>query len=103
MRPSLAVLFVSVLVTSAAFAHGDAQWIMDDPKTRFCCGPSDCERAPLGAVRPIKGGWEIVSTGQRFMDGAADLHPSKDNDFWWCRPESIKPLAKCLFAPAGGA
>jgi hypothetical protein len=87
----------------AAFAHGDAQWIADDPKLSYCCGVHDCERAPIAAVRPIPGGWEIVATGQRFMEGDADLHPSRDQFFWWCRPPQMFPKAKCLMAPAGGA
>ena len=92
-----------VASASAVLAHGDAAWIMQDSRTSYCCGPSDCERAPLSAVKPINGGWLVVSTDQRFMEGSPDLHPSKDQDFWLCRPPNLGGKVKCLFVPAGGA
>lgn len=84
-------------------AHGDAQWIQSDPKLSYCCGVHDCERAPLSAVKGVNGGWYLPSTGQTFRDGEPDLHMSKDQDFWWCRPPSWNGYVKCFFAPAGGA
>lgn len=97
-----AFLVAILLLSSPALAHGDAQWIMDDPRLRYCCGIDDCERAPPGTIVSIPGGWEILATGQRFMEGDPDLHWSRDNDFWWCRPKSMFPLAKCLMRPPGG-
>jgi len=36
---------VLVGVTIAALPHGDAAWIMDNPRDRVhCCGPSACRR-----------------------------------------------------------
>lgn len=96
------MVFLLLLCTGAAWGHGDAQWIADDPKLSYCCGVHDCERVPLTAVRPIRGGWEIVSTGQVFMEGDPDLHLSRDQNFWWCRPASMAPKVKCLIRPAGG-
>jgi hypothetical protein len=87
----------------AALAHGDAAWIMADPKTSYCCGPADCERAPISAVKPINGGWYLPGTDQRFMEGEPDLHTSRDQDFWWCKPPNLGGRVKCLFAPSGGA
>jgi len=99
---SLGVCLLILFLASPALAHGDAQWIADDPKLSYCCGIHDCERVPLTAVRPIRGGWEIISTGQVFMEGDPDLHMSRDQFFWWCRPAATFPKVKCLIRPAGG-
>lgn len=98
------LLFLPVLLLMAgpAWGHGDAAWIMQDTKTSYCCGPSDCERAPLSAIRATRGGWLVIATGQVFNEGDPDLHMSKDQDFWWCRPPNLGGKVKCLFAPAGG-
>lgn len=103
-RPRLALktIILGLSLASPAWGHGDAAWIMEDGKTSYCCGPSDCERAPLSAIRATRGGWLVIATGQVFNEGDPDLHMSKDQDFWWCRPPSMGGKVKCLFAPAGG-
>jgi hypothetical protein len=97
------VLGLLIGSTMPSLAHGDAQWIAADPRTSYCCGISDCERAPLSAVKSVPGGWYIPSTGQTFLHDSSDLHVSKDNDPWWCRPPSMGGKVKCLFMPGGGA
>lgn len=92
-------LAIICLVPTLAWAHGDAQWIMDDPKTSYCCGVIDCWKEPEGAVMPAKGGYRITDTGQFFPFGHPDVHPSKDGDYWTCRPPHMGGAVKCLFVP----
>lgn len=91
----------SLILSSLLLAHGDAEWIEKSTKFSYCCGKNDCEKAPKGAVARVQGGYMIVETGQFFPYGNENLWPSKDDDFWWCRPSA--PLVKCLFEPLGNA
>lgn len=100
-----AMVLCAVLRASAVGAHGEAAWIMTDPKTAYCCGPHDCERAPVGAVKSSGNGWLVVSTGQVFHEEDPDFHWSVDQSYWWCRPNGPPwngARVKCLFAPPGG-
>lgn len=89
------------LLPGRALGHGEAGWIMANPETAYCCGPSDCERAPPGAVVMVGNAWRVVSTGQLFADDAKDMHWSRDADWWWCRPDGV--TVKCLFKPLLGS
>lgn len=101
----LIIATVSALAT-VALAHGDAAWIMREP--RFvtvngvhCCGPSDCQRAPRGAVERIGSGYRIAATGQSIPADWKALYTSIDADDWWCRDGAGR--VKCLFVPLTGA
>lgn len=97
-------ILASMLMFSSTFAlaHGDAAWIMNDPKLSYCCGVNDCERAPKGAVVWSKEGWVIVATGQVFPEFGPDTHMSIDRDFWYCSPAYMAPKKKCLMVPSSG-
>lgn len=89
--------------TGAQIAHGDAQWIANEPKFSYCCGIDDCHVAADSEVVPIKDGWYLPSTGQTFREGDPDLHVSRDHRPWWCKPPSWNGWVKCLFVPGRGA
>lgn len=80
-----------LLAATGASAHGDAAWIMADPAYvtgagSHCCGPTDCQRAPAGAVvEEGPGVWLVPATGQRFRQGEKGVYPSREGGFWWCR------------------
>lgn len=99
------MVLCATLRATAVGAHGEAAWIMTDPRTAYCCGPHDCERAPVGAVKSSGNGWLVVGTGQVFHEEDPDFHWSVDQYYWWCRPEAPPwngARVKCLFAPPGG-
>ncbi|MBM3598145.1 MAG: hypothetical protein FJX35_08015 [Alphaproteobacteria bacterium] len=91
----------------SAWAHGDAEWIMKDPKYlaqngAHCCNIHDCGVAPAGAAVPVPGGWQVIETGQVFTWGERGLYPSNDGiTLWWCRPGN-RPV-RCLFVPGQGS
>ena len=111
-----AVLFFAPIF--AAYGHGEAAWIMADPKHMdargvHCCGPADCERAPKGAVKVTKDGLFVALTGQTFPFPGEGPQPSGsydsiDEDFWWCW--AISPgqfpgqpaRLRCVFMPGPG-
>jgi hypothetical protein len=92
-------------------AHGEAQWISDNPNYVFdstykdnvhCCGPQDCSRIPLTELpKYVNGGWLIPSTGQIFAENRKGLYPSIDENWWWCRPNGHDVV--CLFKPVAGS
>lgn len=83
-----------------ARAHGDMSWIMDNPKTAYCCNEKDCRQVVGGEVERVDGGWRVLDTGQVFEDGSPHIHPSRDINLYWCRwPE---PTVRCLFVPPAG-
>lgn len=94
-----------VLMSGAALAHGDAEWIMREPgyvsnAGSHCCGPSDCERMPADVearLRQIPGGWEL--DGVTFKYGEKGMYASVDSGWWWCRIGT----PRCLFEPQRGA
>ena len=51
-------------------AHGEAQWIADDPKTRHCCGINDC-----GPVRMYDATVEEVVPGEYLVTLPPNRHP----------------------------
>lgn len=115
-----------------AEAHGDADWIMDNPDTRFCCGPNDCFRAPSSqtpgvAVERAEGGGYIVrAKGKEWFfaeigepdpkNGTVRTFFSIDTQYWLCwvpgeDPRGAGPVnpynmrnahPNCLFVPALG-
>jgi hypothetical protein len=96
------VVLLLLAVPGLALAHGDAEWIMRDSRTAYCCGVSDCAKEPAGAVLPVREGYRILDTGQLFRFGDPHLHPSQDGDYWTCRPQSMEGAVKCLFVPLMG-
>ena len=80
-----AVALLSFCRIPAALAHGDASWIMEDPKTRNCCGPDDCRRMADDEVIADRGGWTVVATGEHVVGITTKLRDSIDNHFWICR------------------
>lgn len=100
-----AVTIAVILGSAGALAHGDAEWIMREPRyvtemKTHCCGPRDCERAPKGAVVSTGSGWMIAANGQVFDFDSPALYISIDTDFWWCRREQ---RVVCLFTPGAGS
>lgn len=98
------MLKIAALSLPLLLAHADAAWIMSDRRYvtelgEHCCGPSDCERAPPGAVVATASGWRIAETGQEFDFDTKALYISKDADFWWCRRRG---KVVCLFTPGAG-
>ena len=94
----IVVLFLVALIVgaAAALAHGDAGWIMAEPRYVdrdgvYCCGPSDCRREHVAKFRETPAGIEIV-TGA----GDAGLSPTaatrfrsqcQPNDLWSSSPD----------------
>ena len=104
MRPALALL--AVLLPSLALAHGDASWIMQEPRFVMksgvhCCGPTDCGRLPRGAVILTKDGYVVLRTGQVFPREAKDRYDSIDESYWSCQRAPDAPV-HCLFTPSLG-
>ena len=75
---------------TAALAHGDAAWIMANPRYVdrdgvHCCGPSDCRREHATKFRETPAGIEIVTGAgdvvlmPRALVGQG-LYPSIDDD-----------------------
>jgi hypothetical protein len=101
-----AVLFAAVLA-STAFAHGDASWIMLNPKTRSCCGPEDCRRMAPGEVVEEGAGWTVVATSEHLEGVTTRLRDSIDGDFWICRNHGPNGPGtgelRCLLVPRAGS
>ena len=114
-----AVLFFAPILS--AYGHGEAEWIMADPKhldanSVHCCGPVDCEKAPLGAITPTKDGLYVELTGQMFPYPSEGPQPSGsywsiDQEYWWCWAvpfgssliqQGFKPSLRCVFMPSPG-
>ena len=99
----LAVLLLCKAVP--AFAHGDATWIMNNPKTRSCCGPNDCRKMDPGEVVRSGLGWTIVATGEHVEGVTSKLRESIDDHFWVCRNDGPTGPGtadlRCLFVPHG--
>lgn len=96
-------LIAALLVSLAAHAHGDAEWIMRNPAYVdnagvHCCGPTDCARAEAGEVSRVDGGWRHNPTGTYLADGERAIYYSKDADLWRCARGGV---LRCLFLPLG--
>jgi hypothetical protein len=98
--PRLALAVTLLLISSAALAHGDADWIRQGADYGWCCGPQDCERAPVGAILLEDGIYVVPSTRQSFaFRGRPEdrIFPSIDADYWWCLYPDGR--IRCLFVP----
>lgn len=83
---------------NAAGQKIDANWIMDNPLTAYCCGPEDCEPVP-GRVRYTAAGWTVRGLkGTIRMD---KTYPSIDGRPWACR-YTVDNTLRCLFLPRAG-
>lgn len=111
LYPIAALVYAAamIVVAQSTRAHGDAAWIMAEPRYvdangTHCCGPSDCHREHASKLRE-------TPEGVRFAIGAGDevlvprelvgrgLYISIDGDWWACiRGGEVK----CLFKPATG-
>lgn len=106
MKILLPIIATASVLATVALAHGDAAWIMAETRYRtvagaHCCGPSDCERAPRGAVERTGSGYRIAATGQTIPADRKALYTSIDGDDWWCRDGAGR--VKCLFVPLTGS
>jgi len=105
MRTGAILALGVVLVCRAvpASAHGDASWIMLDPKTRTCCGPDDCRRMEPGEVVASGRGWTVVATGEHVEGITTRLRDSIDDSFWICRNDGPNGPGtadlRCLLVP----
>lgn len=102
------VLFVlAAMSAGVALAHGDAGWIMAEPRYVdragvHCCGPADCRREHATKLRETPAGIEIVTGAgdvvlmPRSLVGQG-LYPSIDDDWWVCIRGEI---VRCVFKPA---
>jgi len=102
------VLFVlAAMSAGVALAHGDAGWIMAEPRYVdragvHCCGPADCRREHATKFRETPAGIEIVTGAgdvvlmPRSLVGQG-LYPSIDDDWWVCIRGEI---VRCVFKPA---
>lgn len=92
----------------AAWAHGGAEWIMNDPKTNHCCGPKDCAPLERGSVIVTQGGYMIIPRQELIPFGHKELYTSADDRFWLCVHLEEDGAAwpngptRCFFAPATG-
>jgi hypothetical protein len=90
-----------------AQAHGAAAWVMQNPETRYCCGPQDCEMLRDGQVQRLRDGYLVqIPNGEPELipDGDARIHWSIDEHYWICRfPDGRNAgHARCLFPPTLG-
>jgi hypothetical protein len=104
----VANMLLAVALAPPAFAHGDASWIMQNPKTRSCCGPDDCRRMAPGEVIEEGAGWTVVATGEHLEGVTTRLRDSIDGDFWICRyhgPDGQPGTGelRCLLVPRAGS
>lgn len=96
-----------ILTPATAFAHDDAEWIMNNPTTAHCCGPEDCEELQDGTVVQTKKGYRIILRHRTYHVpyGSPAVHPSINAKWWICVVHGDTMMEddfKCLFAPAGG-
>lgn len=101
-RLMLLVALLAVLACfgniKAARGHGSASWIMEDPRTSWCCGPNDCGPLPDGTVERVDDNtWRYKPSGQVFKRGGPSVYQSINNEFWGC---TINPPGlRCFFYP----
>lgn len=92
-----------LLLTGArAWAHGEFNWIMNDPKTAYCCSPLDC--SALTSVRQTATGWTFERNGRAYNVpfDRKDVYRSKDHHFYACFTGSGQADLRCFFHPVGG-
>ena len=107
---ALAVYAAAIMVALLdARAHGEAQWIMDNPgyvdlDGRHCCGPSDGGRSDASQFREsdegiwVKHGAGEVLMPRRTMVGHG-LYASIDDGWWLCINGG---RVRCVFKPTTG-
>jgi len=109
---ALVIAFL-VMIARPASAHGDAQWIIDNPATYYCCGPQDCTVIPASIVKPIAGGYTVFWNGKwwPFQRDGKDkfserrVWPSERASWWMCvkldrdNPGIENGDPRCLFEP----
>lgn len=99
---TVGVVAVTALPHTAQ-AHGAAAWVMQDPETRYCCGPRDCEMLPDGQVQRVGDGY-LVQVPNGELELIARIHWSVDEHYWVCRIQygGEAGHARCLFPPTMG-
>ena len=104
-----ALTILAVWQCTAALAHGDAGWIMANPRYVdrdgvHCCGPSDCRREQATKFTETPAGIEILTGAgvvvlmPRHLVGQW-LYPSIDEDWWVCIRGGV---VRCVFKPTTG-
>ncbi len=85
---------------SRAGAHGEADWIMENPQTGWCCGPKDCFWIEPDEVRVDDEFYVVDRYSIRWPIIGA--FRSIDRRFWICiyRRGTADEEVKCLFAPS---
>ena len=85
--------------------HGDADWITQNTKTKYCCGPRDCQ--VIEDVRYSPSGWIFMNPHTNIPENVPfdynHRYTSIDDQYWACfnlGPES-KPI-RCFFTPNPG-
>ena len=100
-------LLAAMAAGAAALAHGDAAWIMAEPRyvdrdRVHCCGPADCRREHATKFRETPAGIEIVTGAgdvvlmPRSLVGQG-LYTSIDDDWWVCIRGGV---VRCVFKPS---
>lgn len=92
----------ALIAAPLLFVHGDAEWIMRDPRHKdisgvHCCGPSDCKKIDRSEVVATPEGYRVH--GALFGYDHPALYQSIDADYWLCERE----VPKCLFTPEGSS
>ena len=106
---ALILFLLAAMSAGAAMAHGDASWIMANPRYVdrdgvHCCGPSDCRREHAAKFRETPAGIEIVTgAGDVFLMPrhlvGQGLYPSIDDNWWVCVRGGV---VRCVFKPTTG-
>lgn len=105
----ISVLLIAVIfaMSTGAFGHGIASWIMEkgyvDPVSGLdCCGEKDCKPLPGDQVKITPGGYFIVPTGETIPESRA--LPSKDGQFWRCTVLGVDGnVTRCFFRGIPGS
>lgn len=89
------------LAATAAYGHGDADWIRQGPYKRTdgisCCGVQDCRKlAPDAAHQDRHGRW--IVEGRMMPEGLAS-YPSEDEGYWICERGGAGGEPLCFFPP----
>lgn len=86
MRLCAVAVAALVLLASAAWAHGDADWIAADRAYKdlngtHCCGVADCEPVEAEGVTYTAAGWTFLTVAGPFFfaHGAANLYQTADH------------------------
>lgn len=113
------LVFAFALSPSPSLAHGEANWIMENPATVHCCGPEDCGWIDSSAVH-FDGTNYIIPPGTiQHNDGKDRVLPgytipyakaksSNNHHYWIClnlygdaKQRALMKL-RCFFSPPSG-